>query len=144
MRVGILGGTFDPPHIAHLILAEVAREQLNLDKVLFIPAGDPWRKSDRTVTSGSHRLAMTKLAIKGNAAFEIDDCEIRREGATYTVDTLRELRARLHPDDVLVFLVGQDALADMPHWRDPAGIAEAAVIAIAPRDGAPLPCTDLA
>jgi nicotinate-nucleotide adenylyltransferase len=135
LRIGFLGGTFDPPHIGHLILAETAREQLKLDKVLFIPAGDPWRKADRRVTPATHRLAMTRLAIEDNAVFELDDCEARRQGPTYTVDTLRELRTRLQADDVLVFLAGQDALADMPHWKDPAGIAAAAVIAIAPRDG---------
>ncbi len=139
MRLGFLGGTFDPPHIGHLILAEAARQQLQLDKVLFIPAGDPWRKADRRVTPAVHRLAMTRLATQDNEAFEVDDCEVKREGATYTVDTLKELKSRLHSDDLLVFLAGQDALADMPHWRDPAGIAEAAVIAIAPREGSPLP-----
>ena len=135
MRIGVLGGTFDPPHIGHLILAEVAREQLRLDSVFFIPAGDPWRKADRSVTPAIHRLAMTRLAIMDNEAFELDDCEVRREGPTYTTDTLRELRSRLSADDVLVFLAGQDALADMPYWKDPAGIAETAVIAIAPREG---------
>jgi nicotinate-nucleotide adenylyltransferase len=102
VRIGVLGGTFDPPHIGHLILAEVAREQLKLDRVLFIPAGDPWRKADRSVTPAPHRLAMTRLAIADNEAFELDDCEVRREGPTYTTETLRELSARL-PDDVLVF-----------------------------------------
>ncbi|HLF77691.1 MAG TPA: nicotinate-nucleotide adenylyltransferase [Dehalococcoidia bacterium] len=139
MRLGFLGGTFDPPHVGHLILAEVAREQLGLSKVLFIPAGDPWRKADREVSPAQHRLAMTRLAIEGNEAFEVDDCEIKREGATYTVDTLRELRARLQPDDEIVFLAGEDALADMPRWKDPAGIAAAARLAIAPRSDADLP-----
>jgi len=135
VRIGFLGGTFDPPPLGHLILAESAREQLKLDRVLFIPAGDPWRKSDRKVTPAPHRLAMTRLAIADNEAFELDDREVRRAGPTYTVDTLRELRSRLHPDDILVFLAGQDALADMPLWKDPTGIAEAATIAVAPREG---------
>jgi nicotinate-nucleotide adenylyltransferase len=139
MRLGFLGGTFDPPHIGHLILAELAREQLGLARVLFIPVGDPWRKSDRTVTRAAHRLAMTRLAIEGNNAFEVDDCEIEREGPTYTVDTLRELRARLSAADEIVFLAGEDALADMPRWRDPAGIAAAARIAIAPRSDVEIP-----
>ena len=139
MRVGFLGGTFDPPHIGHLILAELAREQLGLARVLFIPAGDPWRKSDRAVTPAAHRLAMTRLAIEGNEALEVDDCEIKRAGATYTIDTLRELKARLSPDDEIVFLAGEDALADMPRWRDPAGIATEARIAIAPRSDAGIP-----
>jgi nicotinate-nucleotide adenylyltransferase len=139
VRIGFLGGTFDPPHIGHLVLAELAREQLGLAKVLFIPAGDPWRKADRDVSPSAHRLAMTRIATEGNEAFEVDDCEVRREGATYTVDTLHELRARLSPEDEVVFLAGEDALADMPRWKDPAGIAAAARIAIAPRSDAELP-----
>ena len=135
MRIGVLGGTFDPPHIGHLILGEIAREQLRLDRVLFIPAGDPWRKADRSVTPATHRLAMTQLAIADNEAFELDDREVRREGPTYTSDTLQELRSTLRSDDVLIFLAGQDALADMPYWKDPARIAEAAIIAVAPREG---------
>ncbi len=141
MRIGIMGGTFDPIHVAHLVLAEHAREQLALDTVLFIPAGDPWRKAGREITPARHRLAMTRLAVQGNAAFEVDDCEIRREGPTYTLDTLRELRGRpgMEPDDDLFVLVGEDALADLPHWHDPEGIAAEAMIVVAPREGVDLP-----
>ena len=139
MRIGVLGGTFDPPHIGHLILAEYAKEQLSLDKILFIPAGDPWRKADRDVTPATHRLAMTLLAVQGNRSFEVDDCEVRREGATYTVETLQFLRTRLQKDDELIFIVGQDALADTPTWREPQGIAAVAQIAVAPRTEVELP-----
>ena len=132
-RLGVLGGTFDPPHVGHLALAEQAREQLRLDRVLFIPAGDPWRKSQRAVTPAVHRLAMIRLAVAGNPAFAVDDSEVRRKGPTYSVDTLRELRARLATADELYFVIGQDALADLPHWRDPAGIAALALIAVARR-----------
>jgi len=138
-RVGVLGGTFDPVHVGHLILAEQAREQLRLDRVLFVPAGDPWRKAQRSVTPARHRLAMVRLAVAGNPAFEVDESEIRREGPTYTVETLRELRERLSPDDELFFIVGEDALADLPAWRDPAGIAALALIAVAPRQGVQAP-----
>ena len=123
MRLGALGGTFDPPHLGHLLLAEQAREQLQLDKVLFIPAGDPWRKAGREIAPAAQRLAMTRLAIEGNAAFEVDGREIARDGPTYTVETLAELRAELGAGDELVFIVGQDALADLPNWRNPGGIA---------------------
>ena len=84
---------------------------------------------------------MTRLAVQGNNAFEADDCEIRREGPTYTLDTLRELRARpeMEPDDDLFLLIGEDALADLPHWHDPAGIAAEAIIVVAPRDGVQVP-----
>ena len=114
MRLGVLGGTFDPIHNAHLLLAEQAREQLGLKRVLFVPAGDPWRKAFRRVLPSEHRLAMTQLAVKDDPGFVVDDCEIRREGATYT-------------------------LADLPFWKDPEAIAEAAHIVVAPRGGVVLP-----
>ena len=138
MKVGLMGGTFDPPHVGHLILAQLALEQLGLDKVLFIPAGDPWRKSDRRVTPSQHRLVMTQLAVGDNSAFEVDDCEIRREGATYTVDTLRYLREQ-RPGDELYLILGEDALADIPTWRDPEMLPELAIIAAAPRRGTQMP-----
>jgi nicotinate-nucleotide adenylyltransferase len=141
MRVGILGGTFDPPHIAHLILAEQAREQVALDEVWFIPAGDPWRKASRDVTPAADRLAMTRLAIEGVAGFVVDDCEVRRDGPTYTVDTLRELRERLGEDDDLFLLLGEDALADIPNWHQPERLADHAYIVVAPREGAAGPET---
>jgi nicotinate-nucleotide adenylyltransferase len=135
MRLGVLGGTFDPVHIGHLVLAETARHQLKLEKVLFVPAGDPWRKPSQAVSSAAHRLRMTELAIEGNTDFGIDTSEIEREGPSYTVETLAALRRQLSPDDELYFLLGEDALADLPHWRDPARIAELAQIAVAPRQG---------
>jgi nicotinate-nucleotide adenylyltransferase len=138
LKLGVLGGTFDPIHIAHLLLAEQAREQLRLDRVLFIPAGDPWRKASRSVLPAAHRLAMTRLAIEGDGGFVIDECELRRDGPTYTVETLKELRVRC-PDDDLYLLLGEDALADLPFWRDPEGIAENAIIVMAPRGGVVLP-----
>ncbi len=82
VRTGVFGGTFDPPHVGHLILAQHALEQLKLERVLFIPAGDPWRKRAREVTPAFHRLAMTRLATVDNSAFVVDDCEVTREGAT--------------------------------------------------------------
>lgn len=134
-RVGVIGGTFDPVHIAHLVLAEQAREQLQLQRVLFIPAGDPWRKAQRGVTPAADRLAMVRLAVRDNPAFAVDEREVRRSGPTYTVDTLRELRGELGAAAEVYFVVGEDALADLPAWRDPAGIAELAYIAVAPRPG---------
>ena len=141
MRVGVLGGTFDPIHCAHLILAEQAREQLVLDKVLLIPAGDPWRKAGREITPASLRLEMVRLAASGNPLFEVDDREVRREGATYTVDTLRELRAELAEDDDLFLILGEDALADLPNWKQPEALAEYATIVVAPREGVEVPTT---
>jgi nicotinate-nucleotide adenylyltransferase len=133
MRVGILGGTFDPVHVAHLILAEHAREALALDEVLFIPAGEPWRKSGRTIAPAEHRLAMLRLAVEGNEAFGISDIELRRSGPTYTADTLESLAGE-RLDDEFYFIVGADALADLPSWHEPARIVAHAVLAVAPRE----------
>jgi nicotinate-nucleotide adenylyltransferase len=138
MKIGVLGGTFDPIHNAHLLLAEQAREQLDLNKVLLIPAGDPWRKAFRQVVAAAHRLAMTQLAVKDDPGFVVDDCEVSRDGPTYTADTLRELH-RLHAKDELFLLLGEDALADLPFWREPEAIAEEANIVVAPRGGVVLP-----
>ena len=135
MRLGIFGGTFDPIHIGHLILAEQAREQLHLDCVRFIPAGDPWRKSTREVTAARHRVAMVELAVADNPTFEVDESEVRRTGPSYTVETLRLIREGLDLEDELYLLLGKDAVADMPNWHDPAGIATEALIAVAPREG---------
>ncbi len=142
LKIGILGGTFDPIHLAHLILAEQARDQLQLDVVKFLPAGDPWRKGNRHISSSEHRLEMTRLAVAGSDFFEVDDREIVRGGATYTVDTLREFRAEMEDGDELYFLAGEDALADIANWREPNGIAEAAYIVVAPRQG-PAPSVDV-
>ena len=131
----ILGGTFDPPHIGHLVLAECARVQLGASKVVFVPARDPYRKADRDVSSARHRLAMVRLAIVGNPAFTIDERELRREGPTYTVDTLEELSAEGH--EQIVLILGADAVADMPHWKHPDRIRELATLAIAPQDPQP-------
>ncbi len=140
MRVGILGGTFDPVHIAHLRLAESAREALALDEVLFVPAGDPWRKSDphapsgRRITAAEHRLAMLRLAVAGNDDFAISEIELRRDGPTYTADTLEQLAGE-RLDDEFWFIVGADALADLPNWHDPERIVVHAKLAVAARAG---------
>jgi nicotinate-nucleotide adenylyltransferase len=132
VKIGILGGTFDPVHIAHLVIAESAREQLALDQVLFIPAGVPWRKSDRTITGAEHRLAMLELAVQDNDAFGISDIELRRDGPSYTADTLEALAGE-RLDDAFWFIMGADALADMPNWRDPERIIKHARLAVGNR-----------
>ena len=139
MRVGVLGGTFDPPHLGHLILAQYSFEQLLLARLLFLPAGDPWRKAGRDVAPAMHRLEMTRLAVAEDGRFEVDDREMRRAGSSYTVDTLAELRTELNVDDESLFIVGEDALADLPFWHDPAGIATLATIAVVPREGVEMP-----
>ncbi len=133
VRVGVLGGTFDPVHTAHLVLAEQAREQLSLDLVLFVPAGEPWRKAHRLITDATHRLAMLQIAIEGHDAFGISDIEVRRAGPSYTADTLAALAGE-RLDDAFWFIVGADALADLAQWHDPARIVEHAMLAVAHRD----------
>lgn len=131
----VLGGTFDPPHLGHLVVAQCASHQFGAN-VVFMPAGDPWRKtaaevSPRDVAPASHRLQMVRLAIDGNPAFLVDEREVYRHGPTYTIDTLRELHAEGHRDIILV--LGMDSLIDLPNWREPDAIRAAATIAVAPR-----------
>ena len=134
MRVGILGGTFDPVHMAHLRLAESAREAIDLDEVLFVPAGDPWRKGERRITAAEHRLAMLELAVAGNNDFAVSEIELRRNGPTYTADTLEEVAGE-RLDDEFWFIVGTDALTDMRHWHEPERIVAHATLAVAARAG---------
>ncbi len=130
MRRGILGGTFDPPHLAHLFAGEAAYRDLRLDVVTFIPAGAPWQKADRDLSDAEDRLEMTRLAIEGVPYFEVDDREVRRDGWTYTADTLAEF-----PDDELVLVVGSDAAVGIPTWHRPDAVMGMADIAVAPRPG---------
>jgi nicotinate-nucleotide adenylyltransferase len=133
MRVGILGGTFDPVHTGHLELADAAQRHFALHLVLFVPAGQPWRKT-RAITPAEHRLAMLRLAIDEHDSYGISDVELRRPGPTYTADTLDALAGE-RLDDMFWLIVGADALADLPNWHDPERIVHHAVIAVAPREG---------
>jgi len=117
MRVGILGGTFDPIHIGHLIAASSVYEALNLDSIVFMPAGDPWQKRDRELSSGEHRLEMVKLATSEDDRFQASNLEISRSGPTYAIDTVREWK-RLNPTDELFWIVGSDALSGIPSWHE--------------------------
>lgn len=137
MRIGVFGGTFDPIHMGHLIVAEDARAALELDKVLFIPAGQPWFKSYRQITEAHHRLAMVRLAVEGNPSFDVTDIEIRRTGPSYTVDTLAELRGQ-HPDAELIVILGIDALREIDRWHQPRKLFELASVAGMARPGASL------
>lgn len=141
-RVGVFGGTFDPIHLGHLIAAEDARERLGLDEVLFIPAGQPWFKAGAAVSAAQHRLAMARLAVKGNPRFRVSDIEIRRPGPSYTIDTLEALAAE-RPGAELYVLLGLDALREMRRWRDPGRVfAMARVVGMA-RPGASLDFAEL-
>lgn len=133
MRVGVLGGTFDPIHCAHLRIAEEARERLELDRVLFVPAAHQPLKP-RPAAAARDRLEMVRLAVASNPAFEALDLEIERPGPSYTVDTLRALAARL-PGARLWFIVGGDALPELDRWREPGALVELAGFAVVPRPG---------
>ncbi len=135
MRVGILGGTFDPPHIAHLIIAELARVRLELDKVIFIPAGEPWMKSARIVTSADGRVEMVSLAISSNPAFSLSLIEVNRTGPTYTIDTIEQLSGEVGYDVGLFLLLGWDSAAELPSWKAPDRITKMARIVVFPRPG---------
>ena len=130
MRVGILGGTFDPIHIGHLIAASSVYEALNLDSVVFIPAGDPWQKRDRDLSPGQQRLEMVKLATENDDRFQVSDLEIVRSGPTYAVDTVREWK-RLNPSDELFWIVGSDALSGIPSWHEwEVFVSEVTIVAV--------------
>ena len=132
-RLGILGGTFDPIHIGHLILAEETRLKLQLDQVIFMPAAQPWRKSDRQVTPAADRLAMVLAAIDGNPHFISSEIELKRDGPTYTADTLAQVRAEIGIEPELWFILGADALLDLPYWENPDRILQYARLAVTDR-----------
>jgi nicotinate-nucleotide adenylyltransferase len=133
-RIGLFGGTFDPPHLGHLVLAEWARVRLRLDRVVFVPAGTPPHKRGRRLTEAALRLVMTRLAVRGNPAFAVSAFEARRAGPSFTVDTLRHFHAR-QPDARFYLLMGADSLADFPDWHEPGAIARLATLVVAARRG---------
>lgn len=131
MRTGILGGTFDPIHIAHLHAGETALHQAELDQVLFIPAGDPWQKLGRRVSATEHRLEMVRLATLGVDGFRADDREATRDGLTYTVDTL----ATFPEAEELFLILGADAALHVPTWKRYQEVLDRATVLVVPRSG---------
>lgn len=123
MRIGIYGGSFNPVHLGHLIAAECCREQARLDRVLFMPAATPPHKQARMLADAADRVAMLTLAVGGHEAFAVSTIEVDRGGVSYTVDTLAVLAER-HPHDTLALVLGPDALAQLPTWREPRTIAD--------------------
>lgn len=130
MRRAILGGTFDPPHLAHLVVGEAVFRQLDVDVVTFIPAGAPWQKADREITPARHRWSMTQLAVLGVGYFEPDDREVMRDGWSFTADTLAEFEG-----DDLVLVLGADAARGLPTWERSDEVMSRASIAVAGRPG---------
>ncbi len=139
MNTGILGGTFDPVHNGHLIVADVARAQLNLNEVLFIPAGQPWLKPERIITAAEHRLQMLRLALDDTPYFSISEIEIERPGPTYTIDTITALKEQLNAEDELFFILGQDNLMQLPQWHEAPNLIELCYLVAAPRPGVKKP-----
>jgi nicotinate-nucleotide adenylyltransferase len=136
--IGLFGGSFDPVHHGHLIVAQVAREQLGLDLLRFVPAREQPFKHGRHHTSAEHRAAMLALAVVGTSGFAVETAELNRPGPSYTVDTLRELRKR-EPKAELVLLLGADAAAELPAWREAERIHDLARVVVFARPGAAVP-----
>ncbi len=135
MATGFMGGTFDPIHVAHLIIAEEALDRLGLDRVVFIPAARPPHKSVRGLSPIEDRLAMVRLAIEGNARLGVSDIETRRAGKSYTVETVHELREKFGVDGELHFIIGADSLTQFFTWKDPEELLEECRFVVAPRPG---------
>jgi nicotinate-nucleotide adenylyltransferase len=119
MDIGVLGGTFDPIHSGHLIIAEEARLRLKLAKVLFVPARQQWLKTSRNIAPATHRVGMVKLAIANNPHFEISTVDVDRPGPSYSVETMAILQQRMGAEAKVFFLVGWDSLAELPQWKEP-------------------------
>lgn len=117
MKIGIMGGTFDPIHTGHLIIGEYARTTLNLDKIIFVPVGLPPHKDNSKVSTSSRRLEMTKLAINSNSYFYLSSIEVDRKEITYTIDTIKELK-KIYKEDELYFIIGGDSLFEIEKWKD--------------------------
>lgn len=137
-RVGILGGTFDPPHIGHLWLATLAADEMGLTRVLLVPAANPPHKRGRSISHAADRVLMTRLAIANDPRLDVSLVELEREGPSYTVDTLVELQRR-QPDAILVLIMAADSLGQIDSWREPDRILELASWAVGPRSGTPMP-----
>ncbi len=135
MRLGLFGGTFDPIHLGHLILAESCREVAQLDQVWFVVAGQPPHKS-KNLTPIADRIEMARIAVAGHPSFEVSESEAKSPGPHYTYETLESIQ-REHPDDELCLIIGGDSLADLPGWREPGKILELATIIAVGRPGSP-------
>lgn len=138
MKVGVLGGTFDPVHVGHLVLAEEVRARLEFDEVIFVPAGRPWFKADAAITAAEHRIQMVRLAIAGRPRFRLSTVEIERPGPTYTVDTMAGFRPQSGGDE-LYFILGWDNLRELSGWREPQRLISLCRLVAVPRVGGTVP-----
>ncbi|MFH1639501.1 MAG: nicotinate-nucleotide adenylyltransferase [Chloroflexota bacterium] len=141
MKIGVLGGTFDPVHIGHIKLAEAVMSRLDLACILFVPAGRPYLKMGQQITPAEHRLAMVRLAVAGHTELKVATMEIDRPGPSYTVETIADLKNGLHADDEIFFIMGWDILAELPRWREPLRLIQMCRLVAVPRMGYPIPDT---
>jgi nicotinate-nucleotide adenylyltransferase len=141
MNIGVLGGTFDPIHIGHLKVADEAIARLDLPRILFIPAGQPWLKLNNAnaISPVQHRLAMVRLGIAGNPRLKLSTIEIERPGPSYTVDTIAQLQSQLGAGDEIFFILGWDNLSQLPQWHEPRRLIEMCRLVAVPRVDFPLP-----
>ncbi len=135
MKVGVFGGTFNPPHLGHLIIAEFVRDDLGLERIFFVPTAVPPHKKDLDIVEAHHRLAMVEHALQGNRRMVVSDLEIQRGGLSFTVDTLAEFH-RLRPDDQLYLLIGMDNYVEFHTWKSPETILRLATLVVMRRPGA--------
>ena len=138
-RIGVLGGTFDPPHVGHLWLATLAADAMDLDRVLFMPAAQPPHKPHEIVSRAADRLLMTRLAIAGDPAFDLTAVEMERDGASYTIDSVAELEDHYGPEVRLYLVMAADSLEQIDTWREPDRLLERIEWIVGPRPGSPLP-----
>lgn len=134
LRLGIYGGSFDPVHNGHLLVAQAALEELKLDRLIFVPAAQSPFKPESQPAPAPARLRLLRLALAGRNLFELDDWEVRRGGVSYTIDTLRELRKK-HPGAELCYLIGADHVATLPKWKEAASLADLVEFVVIPRPG---------
>ncbi len=134
MNLGLLGGTFDPPHVGHLIIGDQAQTQLGLDEVWFTPVGQPTHKSAAAVSPAQHRVAMTRLSIATNPRFRVCETDVNRPGPHYSLTLMQQLRAE-HPQHTWTFIIGEDSLADLPKWHQPNALLQLVRLAVARRPG---------
>jgi len=139
VNIGVLGGTFDPVHKGHIMVAEEARARLDLAEVLFVPAGQPPLKEDSPILAVEHRVQMVRLAIADYPYYKLSTIEIDRPGPSFTVDTIVELRDKLGDGDELFFIVGWDSLAQLPKWKEPSRLIKMCRLVAVPRPGYSLP-----
>ncbi|MFC1865812.1 nicotinate-nucleotide adenylyltransferase [Chloroflexota bacterium] len=142
INTGILGGTFDPIHHGHLAVAEVAAATLGLDEVVFVPAGKPWLKTGRRISSAKDRLQMVRLAITDKPGYRLSSIEVERKGPSYSVDTVEEMKRQAAEADELYFIIGWDSLTDLSRWYHPEYLISLCRLVVVPRPGHPMPDLD--